>query len=75
MAVDREALLRTFLAESEEGLDRMEERLLALETDPATPGAVPEVFRVVHTLKGNAGIFGFEAVASMSHGLEDTLEA
>lgn len=75
MPIDRDALLRTFFAESEESLDHMEEQLLALETDPATPDALPEVFRVVHTLKGNAGIFGFDALASMSHALEDALES
>lgn len=74
MAVDRDALLRTFLVESEEDLALMEDRLLALEDDPATPDAVAEIFRVVHTLKGNAGIFGFEALASLSHVLEDALE-
>lgn len=74
MALDRDDLLRTFLAEAEESMDRMEDRLLALEEDPGAPGAVAEIFRVVHTLKGNAGIFGFEAVTSLAHALEDTLE-
>ncbi len=72
--VDRDALLRTFLAEAEESLALMEDRLLALEEDPATPDALAEIFRVVHTLKGNAGIFGFDAVASLAHALEDTLD-
>ena len=72
--VDRDALLRTFLAEAEESLALMEDRLLELEEDPAAPDALAEIFRVVHTLKGNAGIFGFEAVASLAHALEDTLD-
>lgn len=74
MAFDRDALLRTFLAEAEDSLAVMEDRLLALEEDPTTPDALAEIFRVVHTLKGNAGIFGFEGVTALSHALEDTLE-
>ena len=75
--VDRAALLEIFLAETEEGLARMEDRLLALEEGPegpAAPDALAEIFRVVHTLKGNAGIFGFSAVAGLGHALEDVLD-
>jgi len=72
--IDRDALLKTFLAETEESLARMEGHLLVLEEDPEAPGALAEVFRVVHTLKGNAGIFGFTAVSSLGHALEDVLD-
>lgn len=75
--IDRDALLQTFLAEAEESLARMEDRLLALEEDPETPDApdaLAEIFRVVHTLKGNAGIFGFSSLTAMGHALEDVLD-
>jgi len=72
--VDRDALLETFLAETEESLARMEDRLLALDEAPETPGALAEIFRVVHTLKGNAGIFGFSGVVALGHALEDVLD-
>jgi two-component system chemotaxis sensor kinase CheA len=71
---EQDALLRTFLAETEEGLARMEDRILALEEDPETPEAAAEIFRIVHTLKGNAGIFGFSSLATLGHALEDVLE-
>ncbi len=71
---EQDALLRTFLAETEEGLALLEDRILALEEDPGTPEAPAEIFRIVHTLKGNAGIFGFSSVATLGHALEDVLE-
>jgi len=75
--VDRDALLKTFLAEADESLERMENRLLELEENPQTPdapNALAEIFRVVHTLKGNAGIFGFSALTALGHVLEDVLD-
>ena len=74
MTVDRKALFRAFLDETEEQLAILEEQLLALEGNPRAPGAVAEIFRLVHTLKGNAGIFGFSSVATLAHALEDYLE-
>ena len=38
------------------------------------PDAVNSVFRAVHTLKGMAGMFGFQDLSDVSHHLEDLLE-
>jgi hypothetical protein len=54
MDIDREAILRTFLAESEEHLGAMEEALVALEAQPEDEGLLQLIFRVVHTLKGSS---------------------
>ncbi len=73
-AGDRAALLRLFLAESAEGLDSMDEALVALESRPGDAELVATVFRVVHTLKGNAASLGYEALVRYSHALEDLLD-
>ena len=71
--VDRDALVRLFFEESEEGLLAMEEALVALESG-ADAGALATLFRVAHTLKGNAASLGFPELAEVTHGLEDVLD-
>lgn len=68
------ALLDAFIAESDEGLAAAEEALLVLERTPEDAGALASVFRAVHTLKGNSGIFDFEAIARIAHAMEDLLD-
>ncbi len=72
--VDRDALRRLFFEESEEGLLAMEHALLVLEDTPADTESLNTLFRVAHTLKGNAGSLGFADLAAMTHGLEDVLD-
>lgn len=73
--IDKAALLRTFAAESEEGLARMEELLVRLETSPTDTESRNELFRIVHTLKGNAAIIGIEELVDTAHATEDLLDA
>jgi len=74
MEFDAEALLLTFIAETEENLRVMEEGLLSLETRPDDPEALQTIFRMAHTLKGNSASLGFTGVAEFAHALEDQLE-
>lgn len=74
MSIDHEAIVQVFLAQSEEGLTAAEERLVHLESRPDDAEALAEVFRVVHTLKGDAGSVGFAAMADFAHGVEDLLD-
>jgi two-component system chemotaxis sensor kinase CheA len=68
------ALLESFLAESDEGLTAAEEALLVLERTPEDSDSLAAVFRAVHTLKGNSGIFDFEAMTRIAHAVEDLLD-
>src|SRR4051812_46950520 len=68
------ALLESFLAESEEGLAQAEQALLELEQSPGDAEAIDSVFRSMHTIKGNAGIFDLAAVSEIAHAMEDILE-
>jgi two-component system chemotaxis sensor kinase CheA len=71
---DYEAALRLFFTEAEEGLQAMEHSLVRLEVHPDDDEAVAELFRAVHTLKGNASSLGFAPLAELAHGMEDVLE-
>jgi two-component system chemotaxis sensor kinase CheA len=62
-----------FIAESEEGLSAAEDGLLRLERLPHDEEALGSVFRAVHTLKGNAGIFDLTALVTVAHAMEELL--
>jgi two-component system chemotaxis sensor kinase CheA len=75
MDFDRSKVVASFLAESEEGLDRSEQLLIAAEIDPGNLELLDEMFRVAHTIKGNASALEFPELASFAHVMEDLLEA
>jgi two-component system chemotaxis sensor kinase CheA len=66
-------LTREFIAESQEGLDRMERCLTELETSPDDGGLVGEIFRAVHTIKGTTGFLGFDRLEKLAHAGEHLL--
>ena len=75
MDFDRDKIVTAFLAESEEGLQRMEQCLIAAETDPTNTELLDDIFRVAHTIKGNASSLDFPELAGFAHVVEDLLEA
>lgn len=48
----------------------LETDLLSLEENPRDKEGINGVFRVMHTLKGTAAMFGFEKVGTLTHNLE-----
>ncbi len=74
MDFDREAVVASFLVETEEGLDLMEQSLLEMESHPGDAEPLPNVFRVAHTLKGNATSLQFSELAGFAHVVEDLLD-
>ena len=75
MDFDRTKVVASFLAESEEGLDRSEQLLIAAETEPGNLELLDEMFRVAHTIKGNASALEFSELAGFAHVMEDLLDA
>jgi two-component system chemotaxis sensor kinase CheA len=71
---DREAVLASFLVESEEGLDLMEQALVQMEASPSDPELLHSIFRVAHTLKGNATSLELSELAGFAHVIEDLLD-
>jgi len=74
MELDFDALIQTFKAEADENLGRMEEALVALEDSPGDKELLHTIFRVAHTLKGNAAALGFTGLTEFAHKLEDCLD-
>ena len=74
MEIDRNAILASFRVESQEGMDSMEQALLALESRPGDTELVQVIFRAVHTLKGSAFALDLNELGTYAHGLEDVLD-
>lgn len=70
--------LEEFLAEAEELLEKLNQDLALLgdgaETGQANPDLVNGIFRDAHSIKGLAGMFGFDDVAELAHHLENLLD-
>lgn len=67
-------LLEEFIYEASELLDEAEESLLAIEKEENLQESYNSVFRVFHSLKGSAGMIGFEVVQKHMHLVEDRFE-
>jgi two-component system chemotaxis sensor kinase CheA len=63
-----------FVEEAADLLIQLEAALLGLEETPDDPELVATAFRALHTIKGSGAMFGFEAVASFTHYLENAFE-
>ena len=72
--MDLNPALQTFAAESRELLEQMEESLLLLENDGSNRELLDAVFRAAHTIKGSAGLFGFDSIVAFTHQVESLLD-
>ncbi|MDP3454518.1 chemotaxis protein CheA [Methyloversatilis sp.] len=72
--MDLEPALEAFFAEADELLTRMEESLLQLESEPDNNELINDIFRAAHTIKGTAGVFGFDDVVHFTHEVESVLD-
>lgn len=73
MTMDMAQYLDVFLEESKEHLENLNQQLLALEKNPQNIGALNEIFRAAHTLKGMSSTMGYEDLADLTHHMEDVL--
>lgn len=75
MSIDLSQFHAAFFDESFEALESMEQALLRLSAGERDMEVVNTIFRVAHSIKGGAAMFGFDAVASLTHSLESLLDA
>ena len=66
-------IVKEFLVESYENLDRLDQDFVRLEKSPADRETLGSIFRVLHTLKGSAGLFGFKRLEMLGHAGEHLL--
>ena len=66
-------LVKEFLAESLENLDRLDQDFVAMEKDPTATDRIGSIFRTIHTIKGTCGFLGFGRLESVTHVGENLL--
>jgi len=66
-------LIEQFIIESRDYLQRIGEILIALEENGEDKALLNELFRLVHTLKGNSGLFDFPSMTKLLHASEDLM--
>lgn len=74
MSIDMKQFHSVFFDESQEHLDEMEHLLLDLNTDNPDAEQLNSIFRAAHSIKGGSGIFGFDALGSVTHIMESLLD-
>ncbi len=67
-------ILQTFIIESSELVQDMENALLQLEKSPDDQDTINALFRAAHTIKGSAGVVGIENIEKFTHKIENVLE-
>lgn len=73
--MDMNQYLDIFIEESREHLQQLNVSLLELEKDNKNKEVLNEVFRVAHTLKGMSGTMGYSKMQTLTHRMEDVLDA
>ena len=64
---DSDDIVKEFLVESYENLDRLDRELVGLEKNPQDRDALGSVFRTIHTIKGACGFLGFNKLEKVAH--------
>jgi two-component system, chemotaxis family, sensor kinase CheA len=68
------SFVEKFKVEVSEYFERLESRLLQLEHDPENLEIIGEIFRIMHSMKGSGGMFGFDLLSDVTHDLESLYE-
>ncbi len=63
-------LLREFLTETGENLDRVDAQLVRLEHEPNDAHILSNIFRLVHTIKGTCGFLELPRLEALTHAAE-----
>jgi two-component system, chemotaxis family, sensor kinase CheA len=63
-------LLREFLTETNESLERVDAELVRFEREPNNSQILGNIFRLVHTIKGTCGFLGLPRLEALAHAAE-----
>jgi two-component system chemotaxis sensor kinase CheA len=74
MAQSMDKIKAAFREEAFELLSNLEDQLLELEAHPLNGELINAAFRAIHTVKGSAAMFGFDAVSKFAHEMETALD-
>jgi len=65
-----DSLIERYVDDVKEHMETLESDILSLENDSS---AIDSIFRVIHSIKGSAGMFGFMELSKLAHSMENIL--
>src|SRR5579862_9099865 len=71
--MEEQDIVREFLIESNENLNRLDQEMVELEKRPKDKDLLSSIFRTIHTIKGTCGFLGFSLLESITHQAESLL--
>lgn len=69
-----EEIIADFIVEANEFLEQLDQDLVQLEQTPENLDLLDNIFRAVHTIKGNSSFLGFDKLTHFTHQLENVLD-
>ena len=66
-------LLREFLTETNESLERVDAELVRFEQEPNNTEILGNIFRLVHTIKGTCGFLALPRLEALAHAAENLM--
>jgi two-component system chemotaxis sensor kinase CheA len=66
---------QNYISEATEIFDKIENKLLILDKDINNLEIISDIFRDIHTLKGNSGIFGYNEIEKECSNIESFLDS
>ncbi len=70
---EMQEIVESFVTETRELLEDLEQDLLKLETNETDSDLINKVFRTIHTIKGTSGFLELEQLAELAHEIENVL--
>ena len=64
---ENDEIVKEFLVESHENLDRLDREVVELEKQPSDQEILASIFRTIHTIKGTSGFLGFGKLEAVTH--------
>ncbi|MFA9391040.1 MAG: chemotaxis protein CheA [Prolixibacteraceae bacterium] len=74
MAESIDQLRVSFVEETRDLINELEDILLSLENESVSSDVIDQIFRSIHTIKGSGGMLGFDRVLEVTHDLEDIFD-
>ncbi len=68
--MDINQIRQKFIDEAFEMLRNLDDSLLVLEKNPSDDSKFDQIFRIMHTIKGSSGMFGYDKITEITHELE-----
>ncbi len=74
MSNELQLMAEMFVHETSSLIEQLENKIIESERDNSIDIAMDEIFRVMHTIKGNSMMMNYDGIAKTSHALEDLFE-